>query len=80
MIISWVVGLIAIGLWLFTAFHMVMLTVRYIGAWRSGEIRWTFWGAWGRDMPPKIKSHRKWAAIGSITFAALIGTSILISN
>jgi hypothetical protein len=79
-IIPWIVGLIALGLWLFTAFHFVMLTVRYIGAWRSGEIRWTLWNAWGRNMPPKIKSHRKWTVIGWITFAVLIAVSIQFSN
>jgi hypothetical protein len=76
-IIRWAVGLIALGLWLLTVFHIVMLTVRYVGALRSGELRYTFWGAWAPGMPPKIKSHRKWAAIGAITFVALIGASFL---
>lgn len=78
--VHWMVGLIALGLWLFTVFNFVMLTVRYVGAWRSGEIRWTFWNAWGRDMPPRIKSHRKRAVIGALTFMALVEASIQISN
>ena len=75
-----VVGFVAIGLWLSTVVHVLMMFVRYVGAWRNGRLSFTLLGAWSPDMPPEVKFHRKWAVLSALGFAALILATIKLSH
>jgi hypothetical protein len=73
-------GVVAIALWLFAVFHLLMMLIRYFAALGNGQLRFTLMGLWAKDMPNEIRVHRKWAMIGMAAFAALIISTLQISN